>query len=134
MPSENLSILRKFTIYSSIFLNCLAWGGAPAPWGRCPLIPSGFYLLISYTQSLPIVFHPKASASSLVSNCLTILGDSLGSTGSCTNIYFFIALQFTSYLSEINSFLWSEVDAVSTFLAACNLMQDIFKHPQLVKR
>ena len=114
-----ISSLVSVIVLSVIFCP-LGWGGALAPWGL-PLIPNS-YKLISYTQSLPIVFHPKASASSLVSNCLTILGDSFESIGSCTNIYFFITLQFTSYLSEWYSFLWSEVDAVSTFLAAGNLM------------
>ena len=114
-----ISLLVSVIVLSIIFCP-LGWGGASAPWGL-PLIPSS-YKLISYTQSLPIVFHPNASASSLVSNCLTILGDSFGSIGSCTNIYFFITLQFTSYLSECYSFLLSEVDAVSSFLAAGNLM------------
>lgn len=128
-----ISSLVSVIVLSIVFCP-LGVGRGASPVGALPPYPQQFYLLISYTQSLTIVFRPNASASSLVSNCLTIPGESFGSIGSCTNIYFFIALQFTSYLSEINSFLWSEVDAVSTFLAACNLMQDIFKHPQLVKR
>lgn len=82
-----ISSLVSVIVLSIIFCP-LGWGGRLRPWGL-PLIPNS-YKLISYTQSLPIVFHPKASASSLVSNCLTILGDSFGSIGSCTNIYFFI--------------------------------------------
>lgn len=32
-----ISLLVSVIVFS-IVLNCLAWGGAYAPWGRCPLI------------------------------------------------------------------------------------------------
>ena len=128
------SAIRVYQIFSHNFLSVRRGEGRSPVGALPPYLPTHCYILISYTQSLIIVFRTKASASSLVSNCLTIPGDSLGSIGSYTNIYFFIPLQFTYYLSERNSFLWSEVDAVSTFLTTGNLMQDILKNPQLVSR
>lgn len=70
-------------IVLSIASKCLAWGGALAPWGRCPLISPSYYFvlsLISNTQCnnpnwlLLLQSLANVSASSHLSNCPTTSG------------------------------------------------------------
>ena len=128
------SAIRVYQIFFHNFLSVRRGEGRSPVGALPPYLPTHCYILISYTQHLPSLPQANVSATCLVSNCPIIRGILLGSMNSLTTIYFFIPLQFTYYLSERNSFLLSEVDAVSSFLTTGNLMQDILKHPQLVSR